>query len=505
MPWSIADVDAFNKGLSDAEKERWIAVANSTLADCEAEGGDDCDALAIRTANAAVSRTRDEEESMELGSVARVEVGGSWVTLQEAMCLAAEAVTLKATAKGLLRQLTAVLDRRDIPASLRKELDDVIAALKKSWSDLSGEAGNEKDEDSEESMEAGDGIGEGLSGKFRQMIREELSAMGLEPVEELAEAELTETRGQVVELLSGDGNGSGPLRMQVALIEPGMGNSKDNHLYEADMLKRDAHIFEGVKMYTTDHRKDEMSVRTEVSQILKCPAGFTETGAPVAEVGVFDPTFATAVRNREKLGILGGLHCSIRAKGKVKKAVEFGGQKVNRVEAIVAAESVDWVTQAGAGGRALSLVESSEGTEDIMTEKTANEKTKEGEAEEDEAEAQVVEATLSESNAEADAAQEDAVTRLSTTDVLEALLDCDLPRPAMKRIARLGPFADKEALAEAIRAETEYLEEVAPKARSSGPRVTGMGRTKRPEPEQDNRSLDEAEASIIDSYLSGGR
>lgn len=173
-------------------------------------------------------------------------------------------------------------------------------------------------------------------------------------VEELAESE----SGSVVELIE-DGKGDEPLILNVAVIQPGWGNRAHNHYYAKDMLKRDAGIFEGVKMYTTDHRSDEKSVRTEVSQVLKCPVGFTEAGAPIARIGVFDETFAKSIRNRHKLGVLNSLHCSILASGKVRPGdFELNGRKGRYVEAITSAQSVDWVTQAGAGGHALSLAES---------------------------------------------------------------------------------------------------------------------------------------------------
>lgn len=48
MPWSVADVDRFNRGLSDAKKRQWVATANDTLSRTGDEG------QSIRTANAAV-------------------------------------------------------------------------------------------------------------------------------------------------------------------------------------------------------------------------------------------------------------------------------------------------------------------------------------------------------------------------------------------------------------------------------------------------------------------
>lgn len=56
MPWTKADVDKHKKGLSDAKKEQWVAIANSVRQKCLDDGGseEDCDAKAIRQANGAV-------------------------------------------------------------------------------------------------------------------------------------------------------------------------------------------------------------------------------------------------------------------------------------------------------------------------------------------------------------------------------------------------------------------------------------------------------------------
>lgn len=54
MPWTKRDVPKFKKGLSDSQKEQWVEVANSVLSSCRRRGGTDCEAEAIRKANAAV-------------------------------------------------------------------------------------------------------------------------------------------------------------------------------------------------------------------------------------------------------------------------------------------------------------------------------------------------------------------------------------------------------------------------------------------------------------------
>lgn len=185
------------------------------------------------------------------------------------------------------------------------------------------------------------------------------------PAAEVADAgddsemvELGEAHASAVLGILEEESAEGPLQLNVAIIEPGWGNQRDNNYYPKEMLERDAKVFQGAKMYATNHRASEKSVLTEVSQILECPVGFTETGAPIARVGVFSEAFAESIRNRNKLGVLSDLHCSILANGKVQTGFESDGRKGRKVLSITEAASVDWVTRHGAGGRALSIAES---------------------------------------------------------------------------------------------------------------------------------------------------
>lgn len=59
MPFTINDVDKHNSGLGKRQKERWVSVANSVLSRCE---GDDCEASAIKQANAVVKQMSDSAE-----------------------------------------------------------------------------------------------------------------------------------------------------------------------------------------------------------------------------------------------------------------------------------------------------------------------------------------------------------------------------------------------------------------------------------------------------------
>jgi len=177
-----------------------------------------------------------------------------------------------------------------------------------------------------------------------------------EPAEEVATVQVGESFAGIVGSMhvieEADGK---PLEMSVVLIQPGFGNKRDNHYYPAEMLRRDAHIFEGAKMYETDHVQKEKNTRTWVSTV-KSIKGFTAEGAPVGEVIVHDPGFADRVRLLEQGGLLEKMECSILAVGRAKKG-EVDGVKANVVEELTEALSVDWVTQAGAGGKAIAISE----------------------------------------------------------------------------------------------------------------------------------------------------
>ena len=305
--------------------------------------------------------------------------------------------------------------------------------------------------------------------------------------EEIAEVELVESAvGHAIGLEETDKVANGPrapLLMNVALIRPGFGNKKDNHYYPREVLKRDAGIFEGVKMYATDHRPDEKSVRTEVAVIRTCPAAFTDAGAPIARVAVHDGDFAEQARNRAQLGTLESLECSILGSGRVKKG-EIDGQKANIVEAITKASSVDFVTKAGAGGHALNLAENDGG--EIMSEQEKQEQEKVEET----SEAQTEEVTLAEKQEQAQ--EEQAPQQLAEAEVAKLLSETNLPSTARKRLVQ-GEYEDESALREAILAEAEYIKALT----GSGQPFAQGGRVQQ---QEETKPLDERLAEIDARY-----
>lgn len=53
MPWTLTDVDGFKKGLTQAQKYKWVTIANNVLKACKDKGGkeEDCAAQAVKVAN----------------------------------------------------------------------------------------------------------------------------------------------------------------------------------------------------------------------------------------------------------------------------------------------------------------------------------------------------------------------------------------------------------------------------------------------------------------------
>lgn len=281
-----------------------------------------------------------------------------------------------------------------------------------------------------------------------------------------------------------------PMMVDVALIEPGFGNDRDRNFYPKEVIQRDAGVLVGAKMYETDHRPSEKSTRTWVSTI-KAIKGFTESGAPIGEVVVHDEGFAKRIRALKAAGMIERMESSILGKGLARKG-KVDGRDANVIESITEIQSVDWVTRAGAGGRALSISESEGGTMKIATVKVKGipaevEVTDDlrkrlaeafGEAAEIE-EVVLAEATEGElegepkpeGEAEPESAPEPepAAEALKAEEVEEILREARLPEPVKARLAE-GSYATADVLQEAVRKELDYI-----KAATGSGRVFGLG------------------------------
>lgn len=165
----------------------------------------------------------------------------------------------------------------------------------------------------------------------------------------------------------------------IHVIRPTVGQGLGRHLYTAEMLRENAHVFEGWKMYI-DHQSPEAkkaagglprSIHDLGGRIIESwwddsvPAeGRFGQGAVVAKVKPVGQVKKLIEEDPELL------EASIRAKATdVHEAVE-NGEQVWVVEGISAAPpgSVDWVTEGGAGGRVANLIEGLMADEELETE-----------------------------------------------------------------------------------------------------------------------------------------
>ena len=118
------------------------------------------------------------------------------------------------------------------------------------------------------------------------------------------------------------------------------------------------------------------------------------------------------------------------------------GRKAKIVESITEADSVDWVTRAGAGGRALALAETEEGSmEDNETEVVEEE---------------IEEVQISEGDEEPETPAPDP---LPEEKVAERLGETNLPKASKARLSERG-YADEAELEAAVEAEIAYVKEI---------------------------------------------
>ena len=284
---------------------------------------------------------------------------------------------------------------------------------------------------------------------------------------------------QLIEAAEADQAAGIPMLMDVILIEPGWGNKKDMNYYPREMLARDAKVFEGAKMYESDHRPAEKSTENWVSTVRKIK-GFTDTGAPIGEVVVHNAGFAERARALKAAGMLEKLECSILAGGMARKG-KVDGMAGNIVEILTEATAVDWVTRAGAGGRALDLAEHAEGGKMkrvLNVVMAGGQADLSAEALKEKIGASLVEvfgegAVLEAVNlAEVTPAEpepteppptsaepEPGPAHMGAAEVQAAVEATSLPAPAKAKLAE-GKYVDKAALEAAIQHEVAYLKAV---------------------------------------------
>jgi hypothetical protein len=513
MPFTVKDVEKHTKKATTPKlKRQWVEVANGKLDDCDA-GDAECEAAAIKMANGVVAKAVAEADVAEAtmktvggkqypagdflvvedpespdtwhlqvkknGKVDRRLMGGAKAALtapgghrgkKYAGPNKAQAISkLKALYKsedmewgeaevgeyygdmpepymatGSPTTFADLIAKRDAD-----EAADKIRQLAWDYSYLIDEVIKSPDIDDKVSAFrslgteflslAGDILGGG-GAEEAQSIQDYGPAVAV--ARDATEADLAEVQATF------DSGRRAPVVIDFQVLKPGPGNRRDNHYYLPETVKRDIHVFEGADVFATDHKEKERSERTKVGKVLSVPTRFTAEGAAVGEVLIYDPDQAEKARNRADAGALGTLECSIYGRGRQKKG-EIDGNEYRIVEAITQGLYLELVSKAGAGGMALSLSESATGDGHMKE----NEKPEE--------ETPVEETTFSEAEEETPAAEEETTQEqeaqpLAELDALKALSASSLPRQSRERLAKLE-WKDAGALAEAIKAEAEYV------------------------------------------------
>jgi hypothetical protein len=288
----------------------------------------------------------------------------------------------------------------------------------------------------------------------------------------------------------------------IEIIRAGWGNKRDNHYYPQKMLERDCQVFKGNKMYidhptiSDERQRPERSLR-DIGGYVTSVDGVRE-GVVHGRAKIVQPWLRELINEAPQ-----AVSLSIRANGVVNKGT-VGGRAGNIVEAIPKSDSVDFVTEAGAGGRVAALFESARKGDEEMFETMTDEEIlaalKEGKRHEGVLEQLREEAAsdkktvregeddgmpedmkqLKEAKAKSDEDLVEAKRQISIRDtrdaVATALGETKLPEISRKKIREA--FADKAydkdedreaAIKTAIEAETDYVKEI------GGPAIKGMG------------------------------
>jgi hypothetical protein len=300
---------------------------------------------------------------------------------------------------------------------------------------------------------------------------------------------------------------------QIVVIKPGLNTSKERY-YPAEILGRDFGVFENVKMYA-DHpseadekNRPERSVRDWVATLKNVHVD--KAGTVIGEAVVVEPWMQERLATLRDKGMLADIGVSINAIGTASKGT-IDGVKTNVIERIVRARSVDFVTEAGAGGgvrlyEAESTLDVDLVNLDILKERRADlvkliesevetkyklEVKRHMEQDEKVKELETSNATLTTELSElkgkitlAEKAQRIAEAK-SVID--EAISKSELPEAAKKRIAeKFAGVEVAEGITEAIKAEIDYVSAL----KETG-KVKGMGATKS-DPDADRKALKES-------------
>lgn len=309
--------------------------------------------------------------------------------------------------------------------------------------------------------------------------------------------------------------------LPIKIIGPGWGSSG---YYSPEMIDRDGHIFESIHMYwdhptkTAKRERPERSLK-DLAAVVEGKPHFDESGwagpGLYADAKVFSSYREQIAEMAPHIGV------SIQADGVVAQGTAPDGKKGRIVEAMTKAQSVDFVTQPGAGGAVKALFEAARGLNEIEQPEPGPEEVDMGDLEEARRETAEAQTSLQEMKKERDEAasalteskrvNDEQATKIArfdeaqlvvkakgvATEVLKGQNMPDATRTRIIEAASMNPptteggALDEPKLRESVTnvatAEAKYLKEVI-----GAGKVTGMGGGSN----DDGDDLAEAEKSL---------
>jgi hypothetical protein len=328
MPWSISDVDSHKKGLTDKQKRAWVHIANAALRKCKKDGGSDCDASAIRQANAAATRV-SESGAGSISDLLLEAASGYLPDSADGERFAEAALAISTSFEGIRQKVAEAVYSRYRQTDLWPYVQHV-------WDDKAVYCIGDKCYE----------VGYTVSGDDVSLDEPVEVEMVYQQVTEAADVSII---GDLVAIKESKGSKTFP----VTLIRAGQG---DSAYYPAGVLKRDGpKAFKaGTQMYW-DHPTEaeeadrpEGSLRNLVGKLTKDATWDEATQSLVSEAMVYDPRYVDTVKTLAVHDNSFGV--SIRALGK-KKLSQVNGKPTEVMESRAKAISVDFVTRVGAGGK----------------------------------------------------------------------------------------------------------------------------------------------------------
>jgi len=301
-------------------------------------------------------------------------------------------------------------------------------------------------------------------------------------------------------------------RATVIVIKPGF-NATEDRYYPAEMLKRDYKIFEGQKMYADhpteaeDEARPERSIKDWVATLSEVTCD--EAGVVTGIAEIVEPWLMQKLASLRDKNMLSEMGISINAVGSATKGT-IEGKETLVIEKLVAARSVDFVTEPGAGGivtmyeskgQDIDLIELAtlkERRPDLIKTVEANiradiakevKKAMENEDKIKDLEGQIATLTTERDSLKeaAEKAEKDKVKAEAQATIKEAVDKAELPDAAKARlIERFKDAETADGITEAIEDKKAEIAELA-----EAGHVKGLGGSK-PDTEKDKEALKES-------------